>query len=556
MKRFFYAPLMLMLVVLSLPGQVNAQTHVQKIEIFTRLWGFLKYHHPDVAAGKQDWDSVFMANIEAIRKTGSKEQFNRQLLSITGPVDAQVASKPADELFNKNFDASWMQSPFLNEILKARLQEIYDHRSQGSKRYIKLQNMTADYSGENPYDSIGFPDMRHRLLFLARFYNAINYFAPYKYLIGKEWDSMLSKFIPEMIAANDTTSYYKILLKLAVALKDGHSQVSSSRNHSIIKDNVFGKYTAPFHTAIVDGNVVITKLANDTLCRKANIRVGDIVTAVNKESVSERIKRLKPYVSASNENSRNHYLNWVFFDTPDQNQQLTLKRAGQSHSTNATCILTTEKKWQDIANYMGNETGYKTIGNSIAYVYAAQIWKGNLEQIKALIKSKKAVIFDVRNYPNNDDFYSIFDMFLPEGRPINYSLVFSPENPGYFKWELSPKLGSINKNIYPGKVLILTDERSQSQGEYSVMTIQTIPGAVTLGRQTAGADGIVTMIPMGGGITISYSGYGIYYPDRSGTQQSGVKIDIPVKQTLEAVLQNKDLTLDKALKYLSSKGIN
>ncbi|HMI02064.1 MAG TPA: S41 family peptidase [Pedobacter sp.] len=555
MKRF----LMLMLLVLSFSLQTSAQTSTQKIEIFTRLWGFLKYHHINVAAGKSDWDSVFMANIEDIRKTDSKEQFNRQLLSIIealGPVEKRVAVKPADELFTGNFSDGWTKSSFLNATLKTRLREIYDYRNQGPNRYIKLQNMTADYSGENPYENIGFPDIQHRLLFLARFYNAINYFAPYKYLIGKEWDSMLSRFVPEMIAANDTTSYYKTLLKLAVALNDGHSQVSSSRNHSIIKDNVFGKYTAPFHTAIVDGNVVITKLANDTLCRKANIRVGDIVTAVDKESVSERIKRLKPYVSASNENSRDHYLNWVFFDTPDQNQQLTLKRAGQSHSTNTTCILITEKKWQDIANYMGNETGYKTIGSSIAYVYAAQIWKGNLEQIKTLIKSKQAVIFDVRNYPNNDDFYSIFDMFLPEGRPINYSLVFSPEHPGYFKWELSPKLGDINKNIYQGKVLILADERSQSQGEYSVMTLQTIPGAVTIGRQTAGADGIVTLIPMGGNLTISYSGYGIYYPDRSGTQQSGVKIDIPVKQTLEAVLQNKDLTLDRALEYLSGKGIN
>ena len=559
MKRFFYAPLILMLLFLCFPGETGAQTPVQKIEIFIRLWGFLKYHHPDVAAGKSDWDSVFMANIEDIRKTSSKEKFGQQLLSIigaSGSDDKRVAAIPADELFNKNFNARWMQSPFLNAALKVRLQEIYDHRNQGPNRYIKLQNMTADYSGEKTYEDIGFPDIRYRLLFLARFYNAINYFAPYKYLIGKEWDSMLSRFIPEMIAANDTTDYYKTLLKLAVTLNDGHSQVSSSRNYSIIKDNIFGRYTAPFYTTIVDGNVVITKLANDSLCRKANIRIGDIVTTVGKEPVSVRIKRLKPYVSASNENSRNHYLNWVLFDTPDQNQQLTLKRAGQLLKTNAACILSTEKKWQDITGYTGNETGYKTIGNSIAYVYASQIWKGNLEQIKTLVKSKQAVIFDVRNYPNNDEFYNIFDMFLPDSRPINYSLVFDPENPGYFKWELSPRLGNTNKNIYSGKVLILADERSQSQGEYSVMALQIIPGTVTIGRQTAGADGIVTQIPMGGSLSISYSGYGIYYLDRSGTQQTGVKIDIPVRQTLGAVLQNKDVILEKALQYLSSKGIN
>ena len=82
------------------------------------------------------------------------------------------------------------------------------------------------------------------------------------------------------------------------------------------------------------------------------------------------------------------------------------------------------------------------------------------------------------------------------------------------------------------------------------MVLQTIPGCITIGSQTAGADGIVTYIPMGNGLTISYSGYGVYYPDKTQTQRVGVKIDIPVKKTFEAIKNNRDEILERALQYI------
>jgi C-terminal processing protease CtpA/Prc len=84
------------------------------------------------------------------------------------------------------------------------------------------------------------------------------------------------------------------------------------------------------------------------------------------------------------------------------------------------------------------------------------------------------------------------------------------------------------------------------------MALQTIPKSITIGTQTAGADGLVTLIPIGGGLNISYSGYGVYYPDKKQTQRTGIKIDIPVTKTVAAIKNNKDEILERALKYISS----
>jgi len=516
-----------------------------------------------VATGNFDWDSVYVHKITEVKKTSGNEAFNQLLLGVIdqlGVLPADLAPKPADSLFGKNAGASWLKDyQFINADIKNKLQEVYDHRNQQVNRYVKLSDMRADYSGEKSYENMDFPDEQHRLLFLARVYNAINYFAPYKYLISQKWENVLKRFIPEMIAANDTIAYFKTMLKLAVSLDDGHAQFSALKRPTRVYDAVFGKYCAPFYTSIVDGTVIVTKIADEALCKAADIQTGDIISSIDGEPVVARIKRLRIYISGSNEASKDHYLNWMLSDTKKTDQKITLKRKSQVRNTVVKCMLLEKRNWGDLTNFSVSEKGaYKTVGKDIAYVYAMQIADKNVDSIKALVKKSKAVIFDVRNYPNNDAFYNIFDMFLAQPTPINYSLLISPENPGYFKWEISPKLGGINTAPYAGKVIVLADTRSQSQGEYSVITFQTIKGAVTIGQQTAGADGVVTYIPVGGDLAISYSGYGIYYADpaKSQTQRKGVRIDIPVKPTIEDVQQNRDVAFERALKYLKDQGID
>lgn len=541
-------------------ANASGQTYYKKIEAFTKVWGFLKYHQQAVAAGSINWDSVYVNNLPLLHKTTTNDEFNKLLLSIVDnlgePVKNEVI-KVADTLFTKNHDIGWINNNnLINSALKQKLSNIYRWRYQGDNKYIKLDYSTPDYSGERKYQNIIFPDHDYRLLFLSRFWNAINYFGPYKYEIDESWNSVLSQFIPKMINATDTVSYYKALLQLAVSLRDGHSQVYLSNDNMPITNLVFGKYTAPVYIDILSGTAIVRKLANDSLCSKANIKKGDIILAIDNEPVSKRLKRLKEYASASNDVARNISISRILFNTHNNNQSLKIKRGNRIFTTSTACILTSERNWGALSNYTSNETGYKSIGNSIAYIYAMQIWDGNLDSINALIKRKSAVIFDVRNYPSNNSFYKIFNTFLPEPKIISSSLNISIINPGFFKWTNSARLGTVNKSPYTGKVIILADERSQSQGEYSVMALQTIHGAVTIGSQTSGHDGIVTHIPMGGKLTLSYSGYGVFYPDKTPTQRRGVRIDVPVKKTAESVITDRDLILEEALKYLKERGIN
>ena len=75
----------------------------------------------------------------------------------------------------------------------------------------------------------------------------------------------------------------------------------------------------------------------------------------------------------------------------------------------------------------------------------------------------------------------------------------------------------------------------------------------TIGSQTAGADGNVSLVRLPGGISSYFSGIGVYYPDGTETQKVGVRIDVTVRPTIAGIQAGRDEVLEKALEYLNDR---
>jgi C-terminal processing protease CtpA/Prc len=82
------------------------------------------------------------------------------------------------------------------------------------------------------------------------------------------------------------------------------------------------------------------------------------------------------------------------------------------------------------------------------------------------------------------------------------------------------------------------------------MSLQTAENAVTIGSQTAGADGNTVPFVFLGEYQTLITGLGIYYPDRTPAQRKGVKVDIEVKPTIQGIREGRDEVLERALKYI------
>lgn len=104
-----------------------------------------------------------------------------------------------------------------------------------------------------------------------------------------------------------------------------------------------------------------------------------------------------------------------------------------------------------------------------------------------------------------------------------------------------------NKRFFSGKVLVLQDEETQSQAEFTIMALQTVANVTVIGSQTAGADGGYVTIPLPGGYQATMTGQGIYYPDGRETQRIGIVPDIVVRPTIRGIQDGRDEVLERAI---------
>jgi C-terminal processing protease CtpA/Prc len=122
--------------------------------------------------------------------------------------------------------------------------------------------------------------------------------------------------------------------------------------------------------------------------------------------------------------------------------------------------------------------------------------------------------------------------------------------PGMFERGPTLELPAGKGEAYKGKVIILVNELSQSQAEYTTMALRTVPGSVVVGSTTAGADGNVSAITLPGNISTMISGLGVYYPDGRETQRIGIVPDVAVQPTIKGIREGKDELLEKAVQLI------
>ena len=201
---------------------------------------------------------------------------------------------------------------------------------------------------------------------------------------------------------------------------------------------------------------------------------------------------------------------------------------------------------------------YKLLSPEIGYINLEKIVTDSLPAIFAHFKNARGLIIDIRNYPNNFMPFSLGNYIKPSFTPFVKFTTTDLSNPGQFIFTPMLSNGVKEKgpeNAFTGKIVILINEQSQSQSEYTAMALRTAPGAVVMGSQTAGADGNVSSVRFPGGFGTSFSGIGVFYPDGGETQGIGIVPDIKVLPTQKGIAEGRDEVLEKAIEYITRQNM-
>ena len=531
-----------------------AQTKItenEKLAATCKVWGFLKYYHPEVAGGKTNWDKNLFAVLPEIDKAKTKEEFSTVLEKWIDALGVVSASKPLlldskTDFFYKNLDLDWIKKNRLfSKKLSQQLQYITENRFQGKNHYVSLEGegVRLSFTNEIEYPEFDWTNRNMRILSLFRFWNYVEYFFPYKYVMDQKWDDALTEILPHIAAPASEKDFLLAMRELSIKLNDTHA---GTFNMKMIEHLGGQKYIAA-SIKIVEDKAIITNLVNDSLAKIDDIKIGDIITKVNGKTVAEKITELEKYMSGSNKNAALPSIGMVMLtgNTPDieiefiRNNVKTVKRL---HLYENKDLKRTPPKSTD---------KWKLLENNIGYVNMSQVEKVDINLMMKELKNAQAIIFDVRSRPKYTDFL-VQEYLNPEPKPILRLLSQDLSFPGRYIWANEmQECGKVNPDYYKGKVIVLVGSGTFSFGEQTAMAFQTGPNTTVIGTQTAGADGPNYNFTIINGFNSSFTSSGVFYPNKKETQRVGIVPNIVVKPTIAGTQTKKDEVLDRAIQFVN-----
>lgn len=192
------------------------------------------------------------------------------------------------------------------------------------------------------------------------------------------------------------------------------------------------------------------------------------------------------------------------------------------------------------------------LSNNIGYVTLQTIKDEDFPKIKIEFKDTKGIIIDIRNYPPTFVPFSLGSYFVSSSTPFVKFTNRNVDKPGEFTFTSNLEIPSKGET-FKGNLIVLVNELSQSQAEYSSIAYRAGDNTKIIGSTTAGADGNVSAIMLLGGSKTMISGIGVNYPNGEETQRVGIIPDIEVKPTILGVRKGRDELLEKAIELILNK---
>lgn len=307
-------------------------------------------------------------------------------------------------------------------------------------------------------------------------------------------------------------------------------------------------------------------LDRDTFEAADRIRIGDVVLAIDGESVSSVLDSLGSFVSSPTERWRRlRAIERLATGSVGTSLQLLIER-GQEQIEAKLPLLPHEEV--DLALPSARLEPIRALADGIHYVDLSRLDDTRLEQFLSQTPEAEGIIFDLRGDPD-----LISPGFL--GRWVD-ALVLSPEwrvplrhLPVSADWirseaSLEPEIRSTRWALDPisprsnARMAILMDERSISRAETYLAVAQRGLGAILVGSHSAGTLGNSNRARLPGGLRITWTGMDVYEGEGAPGEPnrrlsgSGIAPTIEVLPTLAGVREGRDEVLERALEAIAN----
>ena len=521
-----------------LPASEDPETRVKPMA-FVLNAGSADIH--DILGGMQ---AAHLATIIYEGPSGEESGVDTQMVSLPGDLTAEVR---LSETVNPNGTLGFRPDTVVpagigagsDPAMAAALKAVHTLGTAAAGAVMDAPSLYEAAVPESDYAVMEFPSSEYRLLSLFRFWNLVNTVYPYKDLIGRPWDDVLTEYIPKMEANADAHAYGVTAAEMITELHDSHGYATIP---ALMKDGIS---MPPVVLREAEGQTVVAALPDPKAV--PDLHIGDIVMSVDGESVAVRRTRLGRRVCASTPQSLRLAVSSILLNGHKEVPAvLTVTDAtGKSHT------LTLPRTTRYVQMPPRLTPVYSVMPSGFGYIDLGRLTPADVEKAFQAVAKTQGLIFDMRGYPNGTA-WAIAPYLASHPVVGAQFAVPSPQAPDDTSVSTSEYQIIPNPNFhYGGRVAVLIDETAISQAEHTCLFIEAACHPEFIGTPTAGANGEVTNAVLPGGISFSFTGMSIKHGDGRQLQRLGIQPTLTVAPTLAGIRAGRDEVLDAAVRRLT-----
>ena len=377
---------------------------------------------------------------------------------------------------------------------------------------------------------------------------------------GVDWDAVRRKYEPRLAKTKKDGELYRLLNEMLGELHQSHFIV-------IPPEAVEGSFSLPggnvgIDLRVVDGQVLITRVAPDSAASRAGLRPGFVVKGLEG---AETAKLRKEIVARVNKNplyrdlapaAKHFIVAQVILHRVDGNPGSTarlqyLDERNQVHEV----AIEREKPADELSKQIGLLSGARTefearrLAGGLGYIRFNVFMMPIIEKVRGALREFKdapGIIFDLRGNIGGIEALATGIVGLLETRQT--SLGVSRMRSGQMNLAVFPQ-----PKPYTGPVAVLIDSGSGSTTEVFAAGLQELRRAVIVGERSMGGVLSADLMKLPTGALFLYAFADFKTPGGAQIEGSGVAPDVEVKHTRASLLAGRDAPLEAAIAELQKK---
>lgn len=369
-------------------------------------------------------------------------------------------------------------------------------------------------------------------------WNVFQHFYPYFDVVDLDWQAAFGKALKACYSDEDYDDFLITLQEFTAPLKDGHIFISGGTPKN---------FAPPMYWEWIENQLVITQVLDNS----SELKKGDIIQTIDGIPARTYFDDIEKRISAGTGGWLNYRARSMAL-LGEHNTELILT------TKNKTVALQRSKHfYQEVFPLLqrNDKTDYKRIDDNIIYLNIGKIEMATIESLMPDLQNMKAIICDLRGYPNrNHDLISHL-LAQPDTTAawmqVPRFLYPDQENrAGFttFNWLLPTKEPHLN-----AKIVFITDGSAISYAESYMGYIEGYDLATIVGQPTAGTNGNVNPFQLPGDFSISWTGMKVLKHDGSQHHAIGIIPDILVEKSIQGLLDGRDEFLEKAIELAKEK---